>query len=66
MTATAPDLLARLAAIVGETHVLSTEADMAPHLVEWRGLYRGRAQAVVKPGSTPRAAAASTTAPGAG
>jgi FAD/FMN-containing dehydrogenase len=57
MTATAPDLLARLAAIVGETHVLSTDADMAPHLVEWRGLYRGRAQAVVKPGSTAEVAA---------
>jgi FAD/FMN-containing dehydrogenase len=45
-------LLDDLAAIVGARYVLAAETDMAPYLVEWRGLYRGRAAAVVKPGST--------------
>jgi FAD/FMN-containing dehydrogenase len=44
-------LIERLAGIIGARHVLIGD-DMAPHLVEWRGLYRGRAQAVVKPGDT--------------
>ncbi len=57
MNAPAPGLLARLAAVVGEKHVLSAETDMAPHLVEWRGLYRGKAAAVVKPGCTAEVAA---------
>ena len=30
------DVTARLAAIVGERYVLTTDQDMAPHLVEWR------------------------------
>ncbi len=46
------DIAARLAAIVGERYVLTSEQDMAPHLVEWRGLYKGRARAVVKPANT--------------
>ena len=40
------------AAIVGEKYVLRDAADMAPHLVEPRDIYRGRAAAVLKPGST--------------
>ncbi|MHB2166042.1 FAD-binding oxidoreductase [Alsobacter sp. R-9] len=43
--------LDRLAAIVGAKYVLSSPEDKAPFLVEWRGLYRGIALAVVKPGS---------------
>nr|WP_207620257.1 FAD-binding oxidoreductase [Oharaeibacter diazotrophicus] len=31
--------------------------DVAPYLVEWRGLYRGAARAVVRPGSTAEVAA---------
>jgi FAD/FMN-containing dehydrogenase len=46
---TLPD---ELAAIVGARHVLTDPTDMASHLTEWRGLYRGRAAAVVRPGST--------------
>ncbi|MFT3811825.1 MAG: FAD-binding oxidoreductase [Acidovorax sp.] len=40
-----------LAALVGAAHVLTGEA-AAPFLVDWRGRYRGQAQAVVRPGST--------------
>lgn len=34
-----PDLLDRFAAIVGEKYALRSEADLAPHLIENRGLY---------------------------
>jgi FAD/FMN-containing dehydrogenase len=47
-----PDILPELAAAIGSGHVLSSEADMAPYLVEERGLYRGHAVAVARPGST--------------
>lgn len=46
------DLLARFAAIVGDTHVVTDEKEMAPRLVENRGLYHGRAAMVLKPAST--------------
>ncbi|WP_046866324.1 FAD-binding oxidoreductase [Microvirga massiliensis] len=54
MTIHAPkrDILPDLAAAIGEKHVLSAETDMAPYLVEERGLYRGEALAVARPGST--------------
>ena len=45
-------LLARLAAIVGTAHVRVDPADIERHLVEPRGLYRGRARAVVLPRTT--------------
>jgi FAD/FMN-containing dehydrogenase len=45
-------LLPRLAAIVGPKNVITDPDIMAPHLREWRGLYTGRAQAVVRPSST--------------
>ena len=45
-------LLEQLTAIVGADHVLTGEADMAPHLVDWRGRYRGAARCVVRPAST--------------
>jgi FAD/FMN-containing dehydrogenase len=45
-------LLPRLAAIVGAKNVITDPDIMAPHLREWRNLYTGRAQAVVRPGST--------------
>ncbi|HMM55927.1 MAG TPA: FAD-binding oxidoreductase [Candidatus Desulfobacillus sp.] len=48
--------LGRLAALVGEANVL-TGANAEPHLVDWRGRYRGRARCVVKPASTAEAAA---------
>lgn len=44
-------LLTRLTAIVGARNVLTSEADKAPYLTEWRGYYRGRTPAVLRPGS---------------
>ena len=41
--------LAALAAIVGDAHVLSSEADQARYLTDWRRRYVGRALAVVRP-----------------
>jgi FAD/FMN-containing dehydrogenase len=45
-------LLPRLAAIVGASHVITDPDIMAPHLREWRNLYTGKAQALLRPGST--------------
>jgi FAD/FMN-containing dehydrogenase len=45
-------LLARVAAAVGPSHVLTAPADLAPALVDWRGRYHGRALALVRPGAT--------------
>jgi FAD/FMN-containing dehydrogenase len=44
--------LERFAGIVGAKYVLTDPADMAPHLVEPRDIYQGKAAAVLKPGST--------------
>jgi FAD/FMN-containing dehydrogenase len=57
MTAFGPDHLARFAAIVGDRHVVTDPTTMAPYLVEWRDLYRGRSPVVVRPGSTAEVAA---------
>jgi FAD/FMN-containing dehydrogenase len=62
MPATAPDeisaeTIARFAAIVGARNALTAPADVAPYLVEWRGLYRGRTAVVLRPGSTAEVAA---------
>ena len=45
-----------LRAIVGDGHVLTGE-DAAPFLVDWRGRYRGLAQAVVRPADATEVAA---------
>ncbi|CAA7621166.1 putative glycolate oxidase subunit, FAD-linked [Magnetospirillum sp. LM-5] len=45
-------LLDLLAAIVGPGNLLQTASDMAPYLVEERGLYHGSAVAVARPGTT--------------
>jgi FAD/FMN-containing dehydrogenase len=45
-------LLDTLASRLGAAHVLTAAADMAGHLVEERGLYRGTALAVVRPRDT--------------
>jgi FAD/FMN-containing dehydrogenase len=47
----------RLADIVGAANVLTAAADVDPFLNDWRGRYRGRARAVVRPGSTGEVAA---------
>ncbi|MGD9539701.1 FAD-binding oxidoreductase [Methylocystis sp.] len=45
----APFLISRLAAIVGETAVVTDPAAMSPYLAEPRDLYHGRALCVLKP-----------------
>jgi FAD/FMN-containing dehydrogenase len=50
-------LLARLAAAVGATHVLTDPVEVAPFLTDWRGRYQGRALAVVRPATTDEVAA---------
>ncbi|MEO0952113.1 MAG: FAD-binding protein, partial [Pseudomonadota bacterium] len=40
-----------LRAVAGDGAVLTTEADRAPFLAEWRGNYAGEAPIVVQPGS---------------
>jgi len=45
-------IIERLTSLVGETNCLHAAADIAPYLVEQRGLYRGRALAVARPSST--------------
>ncbi len=51
------DVLDGIAGLIGARHVLTDPADMAPHLREWRDLFRGAARAVAKPGSTGEVAA---------
>jgi FAD/FMN-containing dehydrogenase len=51
------DIIERLGRIVGASHVLSADGDMAGYLSEPRDLYRGRALCVVRPGSTAEVAA---------
>jgi FAD/FMN-containing dehydrogenase len=50
-------LLPKLASIVGPKHVITDPDVMAPHLREWRNLYTGQAQALVRPGSSEEVAA---------
>src|SRR5689334_22788520 len=46
------DLLDHLRTAVGAEHVLTDDADVAAHVVDWTGVHAGRALAVVRPGST--------------
>ena len=57
MAESAAPLLATLKAIVGEANVLTSEADVAPYLADWRGRYHGTARAVVRPATTVEVAA---------
>jgi len=50
-------LLDRLSDIVGAAHVLTQPADIEAYMVEERGLYRGQAQAVIRPADTAQTAA---------
>ena len=47
-----PDVLLRFAAIVGDKYAVTDAHDMAPYLVEDRGLFQGRSPMVLRPGST--------------
>ena len=44
--------LDRLAAVVGETHVLRDAPAMAGYMREWRGIWHGVSPLVLRPGST--------------
>lgn len=52
-----PDLLARLAALLGPKGYTTDADSMAPWLTDWRGKYIGRAAAMLSPGSTEEVAA---------
>jgi FAD/FMN-containing dehydrogenase len=45
-------LLASLRSIVGDAHLVTDPAEMAPYLTDWRGRFTGRARAVVQPSNT--------------
>ena len=45
-----PDTIDAFVRIVGASHAIRDEAEMAPYLVEWRDRYRGKAALVLKPG----------------
>jgi FAD/FMN-containing dehydrogenase len=46
------DVLDRIKAVVGPKGWLADPVEVAPHLVEWRGLYRGATSLVVRPANT--------------
>ncbi len=46
------ELIDALNDIVGTTHVLVDESEMAPYCLDWRGRYSGTARAVVLPATT--------------
>ncbi|MEO6896431.1 MAG: FAD-binding oxidoreductase [Caldimonas sp.] len=50
-------LLPQLQALLGSSAVLTTEADLAPHVTDWRGRYHGNAACVVLPSSAEQVAA---------
>ena len=51
------ELTTRLSNIVGDTYVITSTEDTAAYLVDWRGNYRGRAIAVIRPANTNEVAA---------
>lgn len=50
-------LIARFVDLVGGSHALTDPADIAPHLVEQRGLYQGASRLLVKPADTQQVSA---------
>src|ERR1700690_3680871 len=50
-------LIDSFTAIVGPAHALTDPVDIAPHTLEWRGLWHGTTSLVLKPGSTVEGAA---------
>ena len=52
-----PELIARFATITGPAHALVEDRDIAPYLVESRGLYHGTSPLVLRPGSVPEVSA---------
>jgi len=54
---TAHSLVERLAAIVGPQGLITDPRDLEPYVLDWRGHYRGRTPAVVRPASVEQVAA---------
>ncbi len=52
LTSISPDVLSRFAAIVGSKYAVTDAHEIAPYLVEDRGLFQGRSPMVLRPGST--------------
>jgi FAD/FMN-containing dehydrogenase len=52
-----PGLLDRLSALLGPRGLLTEPGDIAPHLSDWRNLYRGASPAVARPATTEEVAA---------
>ena len=52
-----PETLARLTAAVGPKGFSQDPAEIAPHLEEWRGKYKGRSALLLKPASTAQVSA---------
>ena len=57
MAESAAPFMTSLQAIVGESNVITADADTAPYVTDWRERYHGRARAVVRPASTSEVAA---------
>ena len=49
--------LAQCRELIGDAHVLTDDADVAPYLSDWRGRYTGRARAVLRPADASQVAA---------
>lgn len=47
-----PELIAKFKRIVGDKHAVTDQTDIAPYVIEERNLFHGRAQLVLRPGST--------------
>jgi len=54
----AAEIIERLKALVGPAGYLTDPAEIAPHLVEWRGHWHGQTQLVIRPNSTEQLAEA--------
>ena len=46
------DFLRQLGYIVGPHGLIEAASDLEPYLADWRGLYRGKAVAVLRPATT--------------
>ncbi|RPJ44674.1 MAG: FAD-binding oxidoreductase [Betaproteobacteria bacterium] len=53
----AQQLISALNTLLGPQGVLTAAADLEPYVVDWRGVYRGAAAAVVRPANTAQVAA---------
>lgn len=50
------EFLNKLIEALGEEYVIVAPADLEPWLADWRGVYKGKAQAVLRPGDTKQVA----------